>query len=71
MPQKNQPATKMYEVFWERDGRLVCRVYVDAASEPDAISEAESFLTDNPRLDRRANASAHVRILPIRLRIAS
>jgi hypothetical protein len=71
MLQENQLAMKMYEVFWQRDQVLVCRVYVDAPSESDAIAAAESFLTANPKLDHRADASVHVRALSARLQIGS
>ena len=63
MHQEHLSGTKLYEVTWERGGECVCRFYVRAGSEADAIAEADGFLIQNPNLDRRADASVHVRIL--------
>jgi hypothetical protein len=65
MPHVDLPGVKMFEVVWKRDGACVSRLYVDAASELDAIYAAEAFLAKHPNFDfNRACAAVHVRALP-------
>jgi hypothetical protein len=64
MPQKHSPDPMMYEVVWERDGDIVCRFYVEAASELEAISGADAFLAKHSKFDfDRTSAAVRVRML--------
>ena len=65
MAQQSAPDAPMYEVEWQRNGKGVVRLYIHAANEADALTQAEDFFTRFPALDFRhecAGATVNIRL---------
>jgi hypothetical protein len=45
MAQQSPPGVQMYEAEWQLDGKGVVRLYIHAANEADALTQAEDFFT--------------------------
>jgi len=63
MAQQSAPDAPMYEVEWQRNGKGVVRLYIHAANEADALTQAEDFFTRFPALDfHRGHAGTTVNV---------
>ncbi len=60
-----KPGMKMYEVVWERDGRVIFSFHTHAASATDAVYEGEGHLAEQPEdiVDGREGATVHVDVV--------